>query len=125
MGIYRMTKAELIAKAERDDAAIKRAAATLKDNVDLQAKVRDLRAKLADEKAKPPRVEVREVERRVVERVAVPGPERVVTKEVPTPCPEQAKEIKALQSQLAKFANCDMTEFEQWQKMRRVARGSE
>ena len=98
--IHTMTKAQLIAKIERDDAALARAAGVLRDNADLQAKVADLRSKLAAEIAKPPRVEVRDVPRRVVERVEVPGPERIVTREVPTPCPEQAKEIARLQRKI-------------------------
>jgi hypothetical protein len=73
MSIYTMTKAQLIAKAERDDAAVRRAAATLKDNADLQAKVAELRRELAEEKAKPPKV------------VEVPGPVKTVTKEIPGP----------------------------------------
>jgi hypothetical protein len=41
----------------------------------------------------------------------------------PLPCPEQVKTIKALQSQLAKFAKYDMTRFKKWCQMVDAARG--
>ena len=87
MSIYTMSRDDLVAKAERDQAAIARAAGVLSDNAELQAKVRELRAELAAEKSKPPREVVREVIKKVPHRV-----------EVPTPCPKQADQIKALRS---------------------------
>ena len=111
-----MSRKDLIAKAERDDAAIARAAGVLSDNAELQARVRKLRAELAAEKSKPPR--------EVVKRVEVPGPTKVIEKKVPTPCPKQAAQVKALQSELALFQKYDMTEFEKWRRMVDIARGA-
>ena len=120
MSIYSKTRAELIARIERDELAARRAAAVLKDNAELQGKVSELRKALADERAKPPR----EVVREVPQRVEVPGPVRSVIKEVPTPCPKQAAEINALQSELHNFAKYDMDEFKKWCRMVDVARGA-
>jgi hypothetical protein len=83
---------------------------------------REQRAKLdaiaerdeAREAVKALRAELAEEKRRKPERVRV---------EVPTPCPEQVKTIKALQSQLAKFAKYDMTRFKKWCQMVDAARG--
>lgn len=118
-----MTREQLIAKAERDDASVLRAAATLKDNMDLQEKVANLRRELAEERAKPPpEAQVPRLVRTVT--VTVPGPERVMerTVNVPTPCPKQAAEIKRLNAQLAKFKKYDIAEFEQWRRMVEAAK---
>ena len=124
MNIYKMSRDELVAKAERDQAAIARAAGVLSDNAELQAKVRELRAELAAEKSKP----AREVVRQVIKRVEVPGPERVAVKiervEVPTPCPDQAAKIRDLETKLALFQKYDMTEFEKWRAMVDIVRGA-
>ena len=223
MSIYTMSRKDLIAKCERDDAAVARAAGVLSDNAELQARVRDLRAELAAEKSKPPREVVREVVKKVptqcpkqaaeikrlekniaslksqppkevvrevvkkvphrveiptpcpkqadqikalrsdsrakdkqiskaeaeierlqsqisslraappkevvkevvkqvVKKVEVPGPTKVVEKKVPTPCPKQAAQVKALQSELDNFAKYDMDEFRKWCRMVDVAR---
>ena len=112
MSIYTMSRKDLIAKCERDDAAVARAAGVLSDNAELQARVRDLRAELAAEKSKPPREVVREVVKKVevpgpvrevvkVQVVEKPGPVREVVKKVPTQCPKQAAEIKRLEKNIA------------------------
>lgn len=69
------------------------------------------------------RVEVPGPERVVVKRVEVPGPERVVMKRVEVPSKEQAAKIAELESKLATFAQYDMTAFKKWQKMVAVAKG--
>lgn len=69
--------------------------------------------------------EVARLKARPPKRVEVPGPERVVVREVvkEVPCPEQKAQIKALQSKLDRFAKYDMKEFERWCKMRAIAEG--
>lgn len=127
MSIYHMTKAKLIAKIERDDASVRRAAAVLKDNAELQQKVADLRSELAKEKAKPPRQVVNDrfhtVVKEVVKEVKVPGSVRTVVKT--EPCPEQVREIEQLKAKIADLeAGPKVAEFRHWQKMRKVAQGA-
>lgn len=98
MSIHKMTRAQLIAKIERDAQAVQRAAGLIADNARLQEKNRALQLELKTERAH--------------QRSAVPSP-----------CPDQKKEIQRLQSKLDKFAQCDMDEFEMWMRMRKVARG--
>ena len=180
MSIYTMSRKDLIAKCERDEAAVARAAGVISDNAELQARVRELRAELAAEKSKRPREVVREVVKRVevpgpvrevvkqvphrveiptpcpkqaakikrlekniaslraappkevvkevvkqvVRKVEVPGPVKVIEREVPTPCPKQAAQINGLQSELNNFAKYDMDEFKKWCRMVDVARGA-
>ena len=88
------------------------------------ADIKKLQSQIASLRAAPPKEVVKEVVKQVVKKVEVPGPERVVVNEVPTPCPKQAAQVKALQSELAKFAKYDMTEFEKWRVMVDVARSA-
>ena len=125
MGIYHMKRKDLIAKIERDQAAVASAAAVVSDNAALQAEIARLKGALGEARDKPAKIkEVPGPERVVTKVKEVPGPVRTVTKEVTTPCPKQAKEIKALKKRLQKFDGVDLARFDQWRKMVAAAEGN-
>lgn len=95
-----MTRPQLIAKIERDQAAVEKAAASLADLVRLQVEVGRLKRDIADAKSNAARAN-----------------------KITMPRPDQAAEIRALQHRLSKFADYDMDRFKQWCKMVDVARG--
>lgn len=95
-----MTRPQLIAKMERDQAAVEKAAASLADLVRLQAEIAQLKRDIADARSKTARAN-----------------------KITMPCPDQAAEIRSLQHRLSKFADYDMDRFKQWCKMVDVAKG--
>jgi hypothetical protein len=103
---------------------------TIRDETPRMTTIPQLRQDLAQEqRAKLDAIAERDVAREAVkalrdelanEKRRKPKSVRV---EVPTPCPEQAKTIKALRAELAKFAKYDMTRFKKWCQMVDAARG--